>query len=62
MVIIDPVGVVRYNGAIDDKRSTDVADVKTANGCVAQAFNEIRAGKPVSMAATQHCGCSGKYQ
>ena len=30
MFIIDPSGKVVYNGAIDDKRSTDVADVKVA--------------------------------
>lgn len=29
MYIIDPTGKVVYNGAIDDKRSTNVEDVKT---------------------------------
>jgi peroxiredoxin len=62
MVIIDPAGVVRYNGAIDDKRSTDVADVKTAQNYVTRAFAEIRAGKPVSLASTAPYGCSVKYQ
>jgi peroxiredoxin len=62
MVIIDPAGVVRYNGAIDDKRSTDVADVKSAQNYVTRAFAELRAGKPVSLAATAPYGCSVKYQ
>ena len=37
-----------YNGAIDDKRSTNVADVKTAKNYVVAALDELKAGKPVS--------------
>jgi hypothetical protein len=62
MYIIDPQGKVVYNGAIDDKRSTDVADVKTAKNYVVAALEELKAGKPVSTATTAPYGCSVKYR
>jgi hypothetical protein len=62
MVVIDGKGVVAYMGAIDDKRSTDVADVKTAKNYVAAALDELAAGKPVTVAATHDYGCSVKYK
>ena len=62
MFIIDTTGKVVYNGAIDDKRSTDVADVKTAKNYVAAALDEIKAGKPVSVATTTPYGCTVKYR
>ncbi len=61
MYVIDPNGVLVYAGAIDDKRSANVADVKTANNYVVQAFAELRAGKPVSAPSTQAYGCTIKY-
>jgi len=61
MYVIDPNGVLVYAGAIDDKRSANPADVKTANNYVVQAFTELRAGKPVSAPATQAYGCTIKY-
>jgi peroxiredoxin len=62
MYIIDPSGRVVYNGAIDDKRSTDVADVKTATNYVAAALDEMKAGKPVTVASTTPYGCSVHYK
>ena len=61
MYVIDPAGKLVYAGAIDDKRSTNPADVKTANNYVAQALGELKAGKEVSTPATQAYGCSIKY-
>ena len=61
MVVIDPAGTVIYNGAIDDKRSTNPADVKGASNYVRAALNEALAGKPVSIASTSPYGCSVKY-
>ena len=61
MYVIDPAGKLAYAGAIDDKRSTNPADVKTANNYVAQAIGELKAGKPVSTPATPAYGCSIKY-
>jgi peroxiredoxin len=62
MYIIDPAGKVVYNGAIDDKRSTDPADVKTAKNYVVAALDEMKAGKPVTMASTAPYGCTIKYR
>ena len=62
MYIIDPSGKVVYNGAIDDKRSTDVADVKGAKNYVVAALDEMKAGKPVSVASTTPYGCTVKYK
>jgi peroxiredoxin len=62
MFIIDPAGKVVYNGAIDDKRSTDVDDVKGAKNYVAAALDELKAGKPVTTASTQPYGCSIHYR
>ena len=61
MYVIDPAGKLAYAGAIDDKRSTNPADVKTANNYVVQALGELKAGKPVSTPATPAYGCSIKY-
>lgn len=61
MYVIDPNGRLVYAGAIDDKRSANAADVKTANNFVVQALTEARAGKPVSVASTTAYGCSIKY-
>jgi len=62
MYIIDPQGKVVYNGAIDDKRSSNPEDVKTARNYVALALDELKAGKPVSTPATTPYGCSVKYR
>ena len=61
MYVIDPKGTLVYAGAIDDKRSANPADIKTANNYVVQALNEALAGKPVSAASTTAYGCSIKY-
>jgi peroxiredoxin len=61
MFVIDPSGKVIYNGAIDDRRSANPADVKTASNYVRAALDEAMAGKPVTTASTSPYGCSVKY-
>lgn len=61
MYVISPDGVLLYNGAIDDKPTTDVADVPGATNYLNAALNEAMAGKAVSMPATKPYGCSVKY-
>jgi peroxiredoxin len=61
MFVIDPKGVLLYNGAIDDRPSTDPADVKAAKNYVAAALDEAMAGKPVSVGFSTPYGCSVKY-
>lgn len=62
MYIIDPAGKLVYNGAIDDKRSTNLEDVKTAKNYVVAALEEMKAGKPVSTPSTMPYGCTVKYR
>ncbi len=61
MFVIDPAGKVVYAGAIDDKRSANPADVKTAKNYVTAALTEAKAGRPVTVASTTPYGCSVKY-
>jgi peroxiredoxin len=62
MYVIDASGKVAYNGAIDDKRSANVDDVKTAKNFVVAALEEMKAGKPVSNASNSPYGCTIKYK
>jgi peroxiredoxin len=61
MYVIDPNGVLVYAGAIDDKRSANPEDVKTARNYILQTFADVRAGKPVSAPSTNAYGCTIKY-
>jgi peroxiredoxin len=61
MYVIDPKGILVYKGAIDNKRSTDLADVKTATNYVKNALDAAMTGKTVPTTATQPYGCSVKY-
>jgi hypothetical protein len=61
MFVVDPSGKFVYSGAIDDKRSSNPADVKVANNYVRAALTEATAGKPVTVASTAPYGCSMKY-
>jgi peroxiredoxin len=62
MYIIDPTGKVAYNGAIDDNRSANPEDVKTAKNLVVAAMDELKAGKSVSNASNAPYGCTIKYK
>ena len=59
--VIDPAGAVLYNGAIDDRRTSNPADAKVARNYVRAALTEAMAGKPVTVASTSPYGCSIKY-
>lgn len=59
--VINPEGILIYKGAIDDKPSTNVTDVKTAKNYLTAALDEAMAGQAVSNAATEPYGCSVKY-
>lgn len=61
MFIVDPDGVLIYQGAIDDKSGMDSAEVAGAYNYVSAALNEAMAGQPVSQPFTQSYGCSVKY-
>ena len=62
MYVIDGSGKLVYNGAIDDKPTSNVADIKSARPYVKEALLAVSEGKPVQVAATRAYGCSVKYQ
>lgn len=62
MFVIGKDGKLDYAGAIDDKRSTDVEDVKGANNYVKAALDKLISGKLPAVSSTQAYGCSVKYQ
>ena len=59
--IIDPTGKLIYQGALDDKPTTDQADLKGARNYLNETLTEAMAGKPVPVASTRPYGCSVKY-
>src|SRR5580693_5045972 len=61
MVVINPEGTVIYDGAIDDKPTTDLSDVAGATNYVTLALEQAMAGKQVETPATRPYGCSVKY-
>lgn len=61
MFVIAPDGKLVYSGAIDDKPTSNHADVKTAVNYIKNALSAIAAGKPASPSTTRAYGCSIKY-
>jgi len=61
MYIINPKGIMIYEGAIDSIASADKSDIKTAENYILSAFSEIRSGKAISTKKTKPYGCSVKY-
>ena len=59
--IIDAQGMLRYMGGIDSIASTDKEDLAKATQFVPQVLAELKAGKAVSVTASQPYGCSVKY-
>ncbi len=62
MFIINSQGMLIYNGAIDDRPTTDLADVNSAKNYVSASLQEATSGKPVSNPTTRPYGCSVKYK
>ena len=61
MFVIDPQGVLIYQGAIDDIPSTNVEDMTKAKNYVREALDSAIYGKPVVVNTTKSYGCSVKY-
>ena len=61
MIVIDPAGKVIYDGAIDDKPTPDVEDIRGADNYVSDALTAAMAGKPIATPFTRPYGCSVKY-
>lgn len=61
MYVIDPKGRLAYMGAIDDKPTSNKADVQGANNYVLAAVSDVRAGRAVAQPVSKPYGCSVKY-
>lgn len=61
MYIVDPKGTLVYAGGIDNKPSSNPADIPGATNHVKVALAETLAGKAISQATTRPYGCSVKY-
>lgn len=61
MFVINPEGILIYDGAIDNRPTTDPSDVQGATNYVSQALREAMAGKQVSVPTRRPYGCSVKY-
>ena len=61
MFVIDSAGKLVYAGGIDDKRSSNPADIPGARNFVRAALADSLAGKPVATPSAPPYGCSIKY-
>jgi len=61
MYVIDPEGKLIYEGAIDNRPTTDASDIPGADNYLSDALTEAMAGKPVEHPYTRSYGCSVKY-
>ena len=61
MFVINPQGVLVYNGAIDNVPSTNPTDEAPVTNYVSAALTEGMAGKPISVPTSRPYGCSVKY-
>jgi peroxiredoxin len=61
MYVIDPNGVVIYNGAFDDWREDGPASAPTGRNFVDEALTSAMAGRPVETPVTTPYGCAVHY-
>ena len=61
MFVINPEGMLIYQGALDNQPTPRESDIAQAHNYVRSALAEARAGKPVTTSQTQPYGCGVKY-
>lgn len=61
MYVISPEGELLYKGGIDDKPTTDEADIEGANNYVRTALNQAMNGEEVDPKTAPPYGCTVKY-
>jgi len=59
--VIDGAGVLRYQGAIDDTKSTRTSDIEGATSYLALAVEAVTGGTAVAQDTTTPYGCGVKY-
>ena len=61
MYLIDPEGLLIYQGAIDSIRSTRASDIEKANNYLLAAYESAVSGETIENAKTTPYGCGIKY-
>lgn len=61
MYVISPEGELLYKGGIDDKPTTDEADIEGAENYVRNALDQAMNGEEVDPKTAQPYGCTVKY-
>lgn len=61
LAVIDPSGILVYQGAIDSIRSSRTEDIASAENYVRSALAAIREGKTPATTSTTAYGCGIKY-
>lgn len=61
MYLIDPQGVLRYNGAIDNNDSADPATIASAENYIIRAVASAEKGEKIAKETSKPYGCSVKY-
>lgn len=61
MFIIDPDGILRYNGAIDDKPTPRASSLENAHNYIEAAMTSLMNGEEVKVKSNTPYGCSVKY-
>jgi peroxiredoxin len=61
MYVIDGAGTLVYMGGIDNRPTTNPADIEGAENYVLAALADVSAGKPVKTPTSRPYGCSVKY-
>lgn len=62
MYIINPEGVLEYNGAIDDKPTARLRDLEGAHNYVVAAMTSLMNDEPVEVKTNTPYGCTVKYE
>lgn len=61
MFVINAQGILVYQGGIDDRPTSNPADLAKANNYVRAALRDVAAGRSVAIATSNPYGCSVKY-
>ncbi|MFV8256534.1 redoxin domain-containing protein [Bdellovibrio bacteriovorus] len=61
MYLIDPQGVLRYNGAIDSNDSADPATIASSENYIIRAVASAEKGEKIAKETSKPYGCSVKY-
>jgi peroxiredoxin len=61
MYVINPEGQLIYKGGIDDKPTTDTADIDGATNYVQLALDQAMSGEEVKVQTARPYGCTVKY-